>query len=56
MADDPTDPVTFEDYSALQRSGYEAGDKAALLQMISLCVIPPTATPRLGRNCIRETL
>jgi hypothetical protein len=38
MVDDPTDPVTFEDYSALQRKGYEAGDKAALLQMILLCV------------------
>ena len=38
MADDPTDPVTFEDYSAMQRSGYEAGDKAALLQMILICV------------------
>jgi hypothetical protein len=42
VADDPTDPVIFEDYSALQREGYEAGDKddnkAALLQMILICV------------------
>jgi hypothetical protein len=37
MVVDPTDPETFEDYSALQRSGYEDGDKAALLQMILVC-------------------
>ena len=56
VADDPTDPVTFEDYSALQRSGYEGGDRAALLQMILTLRTAPKAAPRLGRNGISRTL
>jgi hypothetical protein len=38
MVVDLTDPVTFEDYSALQRKEYEAGNQTALLPMILICV------------------
>jgi hypothetical protein len=38
MVVDPTGPVTFEDFSALQRKEYEAGDQTALLPMILICV------------------
>jgi hypothetical protein len=45
MVVDLTDPVTFEDFSALQRKEYEAGDKAALLQMILLCAQDQKSLP-----------
>jgi hypothetical protein len=38
MVVDLTDPVTFEDYSALQRKECEAGNITALLPMILICV------------------
>jgi hypothetical protein len=38
MTDDPTEPMSFEDYSAYMHSAYEAGARAALLNMFWLCV------------------
>jgi hypothetical protein len=54
VVDGPTDPVTFEEYSALQRSEYEAGDKAALLQMILLCVQDQRPLPDWAGTAFEE--
>ena len=54
MVDDPTDPVTFEDYSALQRKEYEAGNQTALLPMILICVQDQKPLPDWAGTAFEE--